>query len=294
MSGVFASLAISVKWTGGTFLALIVILYFISWLKSQNKNRDLIRGAACLVVAPAMLYFTIFAIHFSLLNKSGPGDAFMTPEFRKTLVGSNDYNNENIESLSIFKKFTELNMQMYKSNATLTAGHPYSSKWYTWPFMIRPIYYWNGSTPSINSGQANSEQVEPPQTQSRIYLLGNPAIWWLSTIAILYLLISAIQNLYQKTGLQILPTSLIGAYLINILPFIGISRAMFLYHYFTALIFAVLTLVYLIDNINNKKWVFTIILSASLASFIFFAPLSYGLKLNESTYNWRVWLNSWL
>ena len=317
MSGAAASLAISVKWTGGTFLALIIILYFISWLKSQNKIKDLIRGIVCLIIVPLILYFTIFALHFSLLNKSGPGDAFMTPEFRKTLVGSNDNTNTLLRPLNIFQKFTELNIQMYESNATLTAGHPYSSKWYTWPFMIRPIYYWNGSTVSTGSLQAGSPQdgstrstdsgqADSPLDQSRIYLLGNPAIWWTSTVAILYLLLGLLHDLYKRAQPKLIPELLIGAYLLNILPFIGISRAMFLYHYFIALLLAVIALIYLLDQLPssetpsagsiriNKKRAFSALLIASLAMFIFFAPLSYGRPLTEKAYHLRTWLGSWI
>jgi dolichyl-phosphate-mannose--protein O-mannosyl transferase len=231
-----------------------------------------------LAVLPLIIYFSIFALHFSLLNKSGPGDAFMTPKFRKTLAGSADNANAELKPLNIFQKFNELNLQMYKSNATLTATHPYSSQWYTWPFMIRPIYYWNDS----GDGQ-----------QSRIYFLGNPVIWWASTVAMLYLLMSVFQGLYRGIRPKLLPALLGGAYLLNMLPFIGISRAMFLYHYMIGLVFAIVALVYLVDRIVNKKRVLMILLIASIVSFVFFAPLTYGLPLNEKMYHARVWLSTW-
>ncbi|MBI4119878.1 MAG: hypothetical protein HY454_00215 [Parcubacteria group bacterium] len=205
----------------------------------------------------------------------------MTPEFRKTLVGSADSANPNLKPLNIFQKFKELNVQMYKSNATLTATHPYSSKWYTWPLMTRPVYYWNGSTSS-------------PQVQSRIYLLGNPVIWWASTVAILYLLLNVFRDLYRGVRPKPLPGLLAGAYLLNMLPFIGIKRAMFLYHYLIGLVFAIIALVYLIDQTKNKKRIFLILSVVIFAAFFFFAPLSYGLPLTEKAYNLRIWLQTWL
>ncbi|MBI2669959.1 MAG: phospholipid carrier-dependent glycosyltransferase [Candidatus Yanofskybacteria bacterium] len=293
LSGIFGALAVSVKWTGATFLAIIVILYFIDLLKSQQKLKVMVRDLGFLVILPLIIYFSVFALHFSLLSKSGPGDAFMSPEFRKTLVGSADSANADLRPLNVFQKFNELNLQMYKSNATLTAGHPYSSKWYTWPFMIRPIYYWNDSA---------SEQ------QSRIYFLGNPVIWWISTAAIFYLLLNAAYSIFRLAILKVLKkfhdfsnykiktlsVLLVGVYLFNLLPFISIKRAMFLYHYMVGLIFAIITLVYLIDQTKNKKRIFMILLAASFAAFIFFAPLSYGLPLTERAYNFRVWLPTWL
>ncbi len=285
LTGITAGLTVSVKWTGLTFLATIVILYSIDCFKSSAKIKKIVNGAIFLVVVPLIIYFSIFAIHFSLLTKSGPGDAFMTPQFRKSLVGSQDNNDKNIKSLNIFQKFIELNKEMYTSNATLMAGHPYSSKWYTWPFMIRPVYYWYEANPSTDSGQVLA---------SRIYFLGNPIIWWASTIAIFYLLLNILSDFYHNIKPKLLPALLAGVYLFNMLPFIGIKRAMFLYHYLIGLIFAIVALVYLIDNLENKKRIFAILLVVSFVSFIFFAPLSYGLPLSDRAYQIHNWLKSWM
>ncbi|MBI2063634.1 MAG: phospholipid carrier-dependent glycosyltransferase [Candidatus Yanofskybacteria bacterium] len=289
LSGIFGALAISVKWTGATFLAIIFVLYFIELLKSQQKLKVAAQGLGYLLILPFVVYFSIFALHFLLLNKSGPGDAFMTPQFRKTLAGSTDSTNADLKPLNLFQKFNELNLQMYKSNATLTAGHPYSSKWYTWPLMTRPIYYWNDSA----DGQ-----------QSRIYFLGNPVIWWTSTMAVFFLIIYLIPSAFKfaaskfrnlaSSNIKPLPALLTGAYLLNLMPFVGIKRAMFLYHYMIGLIFAIIALVYLLDQLPNKKRASIALLAASFAAFLFFAPLTYGLPFSEKAYHLRTWLGSWL
>lgn len=301
-AGIFGALAVSVKWTGVTFLAIIIVLEIVEiircrfWVRSYLKA-TIARVVIPLIILPFVIYFLIFSSHFLLLYKSGPGDAFMTPKFRKTLAGSADNTNPNIKPLNIFEKFIELNKQMYKSNATLTAGHPYSSKWYTWPFMVRPIYYWNTS-----NGPASLQADK--LISSRIYFLGNPVIWWASTAAMLYLLINLLLQIVRLAVTHLwscdhqrwksLPTFLVGTYLLNLLPFIGIKRAMFLYHYLVGLIFAIIALVYLIDKTPKRKTAFAVLVAASLATFIFFAPLSYGLPLTEKAYNARVWLKSWL
>jgi dolichyl-phosphate-mannose--protein O-mannosyl transferase len=89
------------------------------------------------------------------------------------------------------------------------------------------------------------------------------------------------------------PAIMAGAWLMNMLPFIGISRVMFLYHYFTALIWAVLMLAYIVDQSRRPQRAFFAISGIALALFIFFAPLSYGLPLSETAYNSRVWFSSW-
>ena len=76
--------------------------------------------------------------------------------------------------------------------------------------------------------------------------------------------------------------------------FIGIKRALFLYHYMAGLVFAIIALVYLIDQTKNKKRIFIILLAVSFATFVFFVPLTYGLPLSEKAYHLRTWLSSWL
>src|SRR3989338_6046078 len=178
LMAIFGGLTISIKWTGLTFLALPLIIETWSYLKNRSFER-FIRQLIFFVIIPLMIYFSVFALHFSLLTKPGPGDAFMSPNFRKE---------------NVVKKFVELNIQMYQSNQRLTATHPYGSRWYSWPFMARPIFYWVSEN-------------------SRIYLLGNPIIWWGSTVAILL-------SLGYVTRHRIIQILLAG-YFLNLLPFVG-------------------------------------------------------------------------
>ena len=58
------------------------------------------------------------------------------------------------------------------------------------------------------------------------------------------------------------PLIMAGAWLMNMLPFIGINRVMFLYHYFTALIWAILMLAYLVDRSRHARRASSISLAA--------------------------------
>ena len=62
-------------------------------------------------------------------------------------------------------------------------GHPYASRWYTWPVMEHPVLFYYVQT--------NSAIPDNP-TVSSVTDLGNPAVWWLS---ILFGLLSAAINL---------------------------------------------------------------------------------------------------
>ena len=260
LAALFAGLAASIKWTGLTFLAVIVIIEAVK-IWREKKFSPITSAVAKLLVIPFAVYFSVFALHFALLDKPGPGDAYMSQEFHEK---------------NVLKKFVELNWQMYDSNQRLTSDHPYSSKWYSWPFMTRPIFYWVDG-------------------DARIYFLGNPAVWWASTVGVvlsIWYLVLSIKN-RRKDKILIL---LLGAYALNLLPFIGIQRVMFLYHYMIAMVFAVLMLTYVIEKTYNErqtKIILTGLVLVSAASFLYFSPLTYGLSLSPAEYEKRVWLPGW-
>mgnify|MGYP001580134252 CR=1 FL=1 len=76
----------------------------------------------------------------------------------------------------------------------------------------------------------------------------------------------------------------------------GIQRVMFIYHYMIALTFAVLILVYAIEKTYDErraKIILAGLVLISIASFVYFAPLTYGLKLSPKEYERRVLLPGW-
>ncbi len=275
---VFASIssafAFSIKWTGLSFWAIILFFTFLDIFKLSTKEqrKQIILKFAILIVLPFLVYLSIFAIHFKILSKSGPGDAFMSPGFQKTLLGNKI--EENIAPFSFWQKFIDLNKSTYKYNAGLKSGHPDSSKWYQWPFGKKPIWYW---TNSANSGQADGKVAN-------IYLLGNPLVWW----SILLTVLVAIFILFKKRLRKKMPLIiylLIFGYFISLLPFIFISRIAFLYHYLSALVFGILILTVLYDKILKPRAekvcsVYLGFLTAVFLVFLLLTPLTYGFLLS--------------
>ncbi|MDP3731147.1 MAG: hypothetical protein Q8R34_01485, partial [bacterium] len=220
---------------------------------------------------------SIFLIHFSLLSKSGPGDTFMSPEFQKTLTGNMHQYNPETHDLNFTAKFIELNKQMYLSNQRITATHPYSSKWYSWPFLSRSVFFW--------------QDTAGPRPE-KIYLLGNPFVWWAGSAALILLLIYSFKKLLKKKLPNLTENFILLGFFINLLPFIGIGRVMFLYHYFPSLIFTILALAYLTDK-ANKKSVFVFLTIISIAGFLYFSPLTYGLPISPQAERYLFWFSNW-
>ncbi len=291
-SSVLAALALSTKWTGLTFLFMIVCLEFYRLFKNRTSFGNFAKKLSSFVAIYAgislVIYLTLFAVHFALLPKSGPGDAFMTPSFLKTLSNSQYSADPIVAPEGFFGKFLELNREMYVTNKGMTATHPYSSKWYTWPFMIRPVFYWQGNTGSST------------QPQSYIYLLGNPFIYWLGSLSILTVIILGIIGFINiRSGKENSKEKIIFflsiGYLANLLPFALIGRVMFLYHYETALVFSIIAISFLTDYFDERKRniITGIILLVALIAFIYWSPLTYGTPLSDQQLASLMWLRTW-
>ncbi|MEQ8994957.1 MAG: phospholipid carrier-dependent glycosyltransferase [Coleofasciculus sp. B1-GNL1-01] len=186
--------------------------------------------------------------------------------------------------------------------------HPYCSKWYTWLIMLRPVAYF------YQTAQNTREQVPtyPPlpkgygQVIYDVHAMGNPILWWLSTSAILLLLLLLLQRIWSGMCGYFPPTTVnyISLYLglnwlAQLLPWIGVSRCTFLYHYMGASVFSGLGLAWLIDrwlHREQESWQIAAItvISLILLAFVFWLPIYLGLPLSPEGHQLRMWFRSWI
>ena len=292
-SAVLAGMAVSTKLSGLSALGVIGLVWFAQALRNRASWRLAIPQAAVLLLVLALVYVSVFAIHFHLLPNSGPGDAFMSQRFQSTLVGNANYNPA--ARMSFIDRFIELNKAIQGYEASLdNSHHPYSSTWTSWPILKRPVYYWTGAT---TGGK-----------QEYIYLQGNPVIWWGLLVGVVVVALGWLRHpkLFERhRGTMAL---LALAWAANFLPFANIVRPMFLYHYLFAFMFCIaavsIGLGVLAGWATNGEtlWQFPSwrsvalywgILGVAVAGFLFFAPISYGLPLTNGGLSARIWLDSW-
>lgn len=115
--------------------------------------------------------------------------------------------------------------------AVKDATHPYSSKWWTWPLLLRPVwYYWKDPGPS-------------PGMVVGIWGSGNPPVWW----AALPALVACTYHAVRERRLALV--FVVAGWVIHLAPWVGISRTLFLYHYLPSLLFAFLALAWALDRI---------------------------------------------
>lgn len=179
-------------------------------------------------------------------------------------------------------KFWELQKVMWTTNAGLTESHAWDSRPPSWPTLLRGINFWG-------------------RDHRQIYLLGNPLIWWSSTLAIcIYVLFKGISILrwqrncgdYRNVNFKRFDyevgTSVLG-WAFHYFPFYLMARQLFLHHYLPALYFAIITLCQEFDFFANRiqclglpskpaigKALAGIFLAMSIFTFTLYSPLVYG------------------
>lgn len=169
---------------------------------------------------------------------------------------------------------------MFDYHSGLTADHSYGSAWYTWPVMVRPIYYYSGSQANLADGIGSS-----------IVSMGNPLVWWTGLACIIPAGFYAWKK--RDKGMMM---AFVG-FAVQFLPWVLVTRVCFIYHYFTAVPFVIFMIVYVIKNLiedgiinKNVLWVY---LGLVLLLFIMFYPVLTAREVPREYINWLRWFSTW-
>ena len=104
-----------------------------------------------------------------------------------------------------------------------------------------------------------------------------------------------VPELLRSRGILVL----FAGYLALFLPFISIQRFTLLYHYFPALLFAIMIFSVFFETLLMKlpKDIrlasYAAVLALVVISFIYFLPLSLGIPISQEQVADRLWLPSW-
>lgn len=292
--GGLTGLAVGAKLTGLAVVGLIGLI--LCWrIFRAVTHKMLARYLAIgllIAVSGGVVYGAGWALHFALLPLPGSGDVWRVPRWESPLL------------VSFVRETRELHKIMYDANYNLTATHPDASVWWSWPLMRTSVFYWQYGGAD---GRAGS-----------IYFLGNLAVWWgTSALFVMVLVFLVLEKLRQYPSLparlslarRVLPKHctarsywipLIG-YFIAYVPLMRVPRALFLYHYLTPLLFALLVGVLWLDSqgffkpgsvLRQPKYYY-ILLGAVIAMFVVFSPLTYGFLLPPELHEKLFWLTTW-
>src|SRR5690606_17897062 len=174
-----------------------------------------------------------------------------------------------------FQKF------MYDYHSKLVATHSFSSPWWQWPVMVRPVWYYSG--PQLPAGKVAS-----------ITAFGNPAVWWVGIVALVY----SVYSMFKRRSAWILLVPLV-AYLSLYVPWTLVPRLTFLYHYFPMVPFLILFIVYLLKNLTERykhgRWISIAYLIVAGLLFVMFYPVLSGMVVDKDYVNYGLrWFMSWI
>ena len=215
-SGVFIGLAIASKWQGVYAALGLPLIFFpvLYKLYKQNPKEAKITFYCCFaffVAIPVTIYLLSYIPFVRAMDTEG--DGFLT-----TVIDNQIW--------------------MFSYHAGLEEGHPFSSRWWEWPLIIRPMFYYNNTV---------SDTV-----RQGISSFGNPAVWWtgiLATAAAFAVLRDKDKTEHRQTVIFLLI-----AYAAQYVPWMFVFRSTFIYHYFPSVPFVVLLITFCFKTYVAPKY----------------------------------------
>ncbi|MEG1389778.1 MAG: phospholipid carrier-dependent glycosyltransferase [Angelakisella sp.] len=257
LSGLCFGLACSVKWVGVYAGVGLAVLFFLHLWEACQQQKILLQlicaGFGFFVAVPLTVYLLSYLPYF--------------------LCTAQPHNLSDVWGLQEF---------MLGYHGKLTDTHPFESRWYSWPFIGRPIWYSLGA-------------YLPEGIVSSIALLGNPAVWWSGAAAMVFLAINKLRS--HTWGGNRAEGFLIIAFLSQYLPWIFISRSTFLYHYFPSLPFIILalclTLRQLVQRNKKLRLLPVLLVVVSLGLFVWFYPVLCDKPVTVEYAKSLLWFKDW-
>lgn len=297
LAGVWFGAAAAIKWNGLWFLLGVYLIWLAAWairwvkplrnLYTSRANSPL-QNLTQLNVAHILVYLVIVPVAVYSLAWIPHLQQNPTPNF------------------------WDMQKQILSYHERIGDGakvHPYCSDWYTWLFMLRPVAYFYKTASSATEPLSFATPALPEGAGKIVYdvhAMGNPALWWLSTGAIFYMLwllvrkswSSSNTNIFSQTSDRQITDNWIVLYLVfnwlaNLLPWIPVTRCVFIYHYMGASVFSELAIAFFVDRWLQSyrpqlRALGVTVIFVILLAFIFWMPIYLGLPLSFEAYRLRL------
>lgn len=146
---------------------------------------------------------------------------------------------------------------------------------------------------------------------TKYFLLGNPLVYWGSTasLGVVALIVAWYTVRWQRgyTELQwkdmehIMYSGIypVIGWFFHYFPFILMGRVTYVHHYYPALFFAILAMVFSVDWLTQTmgkavRWaVYGTLYAATIGLFVFFSPIVFGMQGSNRQYAYLRWFDRW-
>lgn len=248
LSGIFMGNHISTKWLGLAVLGSVWFWILLNMFLAKRKNEGKYSGE---VLLPKIK--TVFLPVFFLLVPFLTYVFWLVPliKWQGTWTATWD-------------KVVWWHKSVLGYHENLTATHPYGSKWWQWPLLLKPVlFFWEA--------EGNGRRV--------INATGNVVLWWSGFVAVFAGFVSMLKKFNPKV------LWLAVSVLVFWLPWAFISRVSFNYHYFSSFFFEILllsiALVFLVKQEKYKAFVYSFLILATIG-FVILYPTVTGLLIPNS------------
>ena len=263
LSGVLLGLGAATKWTTGINMVLVWSGIFIWRLTETSPNGWVL----------PRLFGSGFAgwRHFSLLGAGLRQGVIAILVYLLTFLP--------FLFMSQGLDLMELHQNMFSDVSGPLAEHPFSSRWWEWPIMLEPIWYYFERPEGMSYGD------------QAIFLVGNPLVYWLGLPA---MLIVFILGLLRGDGAML---AIAGAFLAFWLIWAAIPRDLTFSYYYepaaTLLGMGIVAFIARILPVTSRPYVMWIWLLLAAACFGFFYPVLAGVPLQPDEWLRYRWFEIW-
>lgn len=251
--GIAFGLGVACKWTGLYAGAGLALIFFVTLFQyAPKKAYKTIKFCMLFFVAIPFAIYTLSYLPF--VDAAHPG---------------------------LFDAMFANQTSMLQYHSSLAATHPFSSAWYEWPTIHRPIWYYS--------------HIVSDTLREGISAFGNPFVWWLGIPAFPYMAYLFFRKKDFNAGF------LLTGYLAQYLPWFFVTRITFIYHYFPSVPFVVLMIVYSFTQLQKKlpHWAFMVCIityaAAVFGLFALFYPVLAGQPIAPAFVDiFLRWSDSWV
>ena len=175
--------------------------------------------------------------------------------------------------VTLSEKLTELwktQISMYNYHSKLVATHPCQSMWYRWPLAGKSVWFYSGY-PTVGG----------VQWISNISSTGNPALWTVSAFGAVFAVVNWFKDSANRKNRAFLVV--LCGILAGLLPWILVTRCVFLYHYFSTIPFMMLMtllgLYWMEREYPRTAWLKWAWLAVSAIVFLLMLPAVSGIPV---------------
>lgn len=196
------------------------------------------------------------------------------------------------------KDFIHLNVAMMTSNNALVPDpdkqDDLASQFWQWPILHVGLRMCSWDADTV-----------------KYYLLGNPAVYWGSTLSITIFALVAVWYLirWQRGYTELTSADIehihysglypLAGWFLHYLPFAMMGRVTYVHHYYPALYFAILTAGFVVNWVTRGarkgvEWsVYAVLYSVVIALFVVFRDIVFGMEGENENWRHLNWLPSW-